>query len=320
MYMKSNVMKILFITFCVSGVLAVEAQSCKDVVATSEAKSVVVQSNVTGCQYRVTSDSGKTVKVYVNSTSGTKCVTVASGGVSETLCPQGTNNQFTSQEPIEVSAESGTTTTAAATTEASTAEITTAATKPGGDSEPKLDGSNVDKKADGKSKTEEKQEKQADSEGKANELQGKQKQPDNKNGDMENHPPAGPQDPNLEEGRIPVPVKLLRRTRDISNTDVTVYYVLEVHEKQQKQPPKVSNEEMVKDSPISPNQSEQHPKNPDESIAAPSKLTQKAKDTANTDDTVYYVLGGYCKAAISLYKVQRIADRLFKEKCAAADT
>ncbi|VDP96292.1 unnamed protein product [Echinostoma caproni] len=223
MYMKSNVMKILFITFCVSGVLAVEAQSCKDVVATSEAQGVVVQSNVTGCQYRVTSDSGKAMKVYVNSTSGTKCVTVASGGVSETLCPQGTKNQFTSQEPIEVSAELGTTTTAATTTEASTAEITTVATKPGGDStKPNPDESEEGKHDDGKQPP-------ADA-GNDNHQPEKQEHPNNSNGVAENQLPAAPKQASpgkiVQEGGEPGSSQLLRRARDTSGTDVTVYYIL----------------------------------------------------------------------------------------------
>ncbi|VDP80223.1 unnamed protein product [Echinostoma caproni] len=96
--------------------LGQDTEICKDVVASNEVESIVVSSNSTGCQYRVITDSGKEVKVYVNTTSGTKCVKVTSNGKSETLCPSGPTNQLTSSSPIEVSADSDTTSPNAPTT------------------------------------------------------------------------------------------------------------------------------------------------------------------------------------------------------------
>ncbi|VDP75467.1 unnamed protein product [Echinostoma caproni] len=94
-----------------------DTQSCKDVVASNEVQKVTVLGSGNGCQYRVKSDSGKAVKVYVNATSGAKCVKVSSDGKSETLCPSGVTNQFVSSSPIEVSANSDTTTSEATATE-----------------------------------------------------------------------------------------------------------------------------------------------------------------------------------------------------------
>ncbi|VDP90701.1 unnamed protein product [Echinostoma caproni] len=155
--------------------------------------------------------------------SGTKCVTVTSGSTLETLCPSGTINQFTSKQPIEISAESG------ATTEASTTGTTTPTTKPGGDSAgPKPDQSGEAKKDGGNSEPEKK--KKTDSEGSSPNPEANEERPENRKGNMVKQPPASPEQaapgPNAEEGKVPVPSKLIRRSRDTSNTDVIVYYVL----------------------------------------------------------------------------------------------
>ncbi|VDP93651.1 unnamed protein product [Echinostoma caproni] len=187
--MNSNIVKILFITFCVSGVIAAEAQSCKEVVATSEAQSVVVQSNVTGCQYRVTSDSGKTVKVYVNI-------------------------------PIEVSAESGATTTQAAATEATTAQTAAPATEPGKDSgHPKPgDPENGNKDGGGVAGTND-------------QVPADQKQPEIPNGAGSQQPSdasqQGSPEGGVKEGSASSSGQLLRRARDTSSTEVMVYYILD---------------------------------------------------------------------------------------------
>ncbi|VDP80661.1 unnamed protein product [Echinostoma caproni] len=249
--MKSKIVKFLVITFCVSVVVDTEAESCEPVIASNDVKSVVVRGSVSGCQYRVSSDSGKAVKVYVNATSGTKCVNVASGGTSEKLCPLSTNNQLISQDAIEVSADLEATTAQTAATEPSTAQTTTSKQESGKDPKP------------------------------PNESKGEKE----KTGKGDSQPPDG-----------------------------------EGEGSQEKQPPEGSNEEMVKESLKSPKEPEQHPKNPDEIVAAPNKLIRSVRDSSNTDVTVYYVLGEYCKPAKLLYKAQRIADRLFKEKCAAAET
>ncbi|VDP78542.1 unnamed protein product [Echinostoma caproni] len=227
--MNFNIVKIVFITFCVSGVLAAEAQSCKEVVATIEAKSIVVQSNVTGCQYRITSDSGKAVKVYVNSTSGTKCVTINSGGTSETLCPSGPKYLFTSKEPIEVSAESGATTTDASATEANTAQTSTPATETGKDSvKPKPAESEEGKKEGANPGTD--GEHPPHNTGKEEQQPAKQEQPGNSNGAGDKQSPAGPQqespEKGVQQGSALSSSQLVRRARDTSSTDVTVYYIL----------------------------------------------------------------------------------------------
>ncbi|VDP82221.1 unnamed protein product [Echinostoma caproni] len=102
-----------------------------------------VLGNGTGCQYRVKPDSGKAVKVYVNTTSGSKCVKVSSDGKSETLCPSGAANQFISSSPIDVSADSDTTSPDASTeptgtvTDPSTTPTDAAPNKPSSDAEGK---------------------------------------------------------------------------------------------------------------------------------------------------------------------------------------
>ncbi|VDP76350.1 unnamed protein product [Echinostoma caproni] len=107
--MNSTIVKKLLITGCISVIVAQDKQSCKEVVPSNEVQKVTVLGSGTGCQYRVISDSGKAVKVYVNATSGTKCVKVSSDAKSETLCPLGVTNQFISSSPIEVSADDNTT-------------------------------------------------------------------------------------------------------------------------------------------------------------------------------------------------------------------
>ncbi|VDP74599.1 unnamed protein product [Echinostoma caproni] len=118
--MKSNIVKFLLITVCISGIVA---ENCEDVTASSDARSFVVKRGISGCQYRVKPASGKSVKVFVNSTSGTDCVYVASGDKSEALCPTGATTTFTSIVAVDKSAESG-----GITTSTSTAEPTAAST------------------------------------------------------------------------------------------------------------------------------------------------------------------------------------------------
>ncbi|VDP45972.1 unnamed protein product, partial [Echinostoma caproni] len=134
-----------------------------------------------------------------------------------------TKNQFTSQEPIEVSAESGTTTTAATTTEASTAEITKPATKP--------EGNAAKPNTDESEKGETEGDKQSpDVTGKNKQQQKDQEHQDNLNGVADNQPPAAPKqasaEKSVQEGSGPGSGQLLRRARDTSGTDVTVYYIL----------------------------------------------------------------------------------------------
>ncbi|VDP78461.1 unnamed protein product [Echinostoma caproni] len=119
--MKSNIVKFLLITVCISGIVA---ENCEELTASSDANSFVVKGGISGCQYRVKPTSGKSVKVFVNSTSGTNCVKVASEDKSETLCPTGKTTTFSSSSTVDVSAESG-----AITTSASTDEPTAASTE-----------------------------------------------------------------------------------------------------------------------------------------------------------------------------------------------
>ncbi|VDP70860.1 unnamed protein product [Echinostoma caproni] len=269
---------------------------------------------VTGCQYRVTSDSGKSVKVYVTSASGTKCVTVTNGSTSETLCPSGTSNQFTSKEPIEISAE------AEATTGASTAETTTSTIEPGGDSAgPNPDGSAEGRKEGGKSESGKKQ--QTDREGEAKKPQVIEKQPDNTEGDVKEQSPASPQQalqgPNVPGGIVPVRSKLIRRSRDTSNTDVIVYYVLggdkndtktvkpgdnvengkpekegnEIPDPQQKEKQSGDPDRAPeKEAPESHKQAAPAPEVQEKNVPDASALLRRARDISDTDVTVYYVL------------------------------
>ncbi|VDP83929.1 unnamed protein product [Echinostoma caproni] len=226
--MKSNIVKLLLVTFCVSGVVDVEAQSCEPVVASNEVQSVVVKGGVSGCQYRVSSDTGKAVKVYVNATSGTKCVIVTSGGTSDKLCPSSAYNQLISQESIELSAESGTTTTQAAVTEPSTAE-TTPKDESGSDEEKPKPGESGDKGKDGEPEAAENQ--NPDKNEKADPEAPGKKVPGDPNGAPENESPESPQkqapDPKVQQQNVPGASPLLRSARDTSSIDVTVYYVLE---------------------------------------------------------------------------------------------
>ncbi|VDP88773.1 unnamed protein product [Echinostoma caproni] len=208
MSMKSNVVKLLLVTFCVSGVVDVEAQSCEPVVASNEVQSVVVKGGVSGCQYRVSSDTGKAVKVYVNATSGTKCVIVTSGGTSDKLCPSSAHNQLISQESIEVSVESGATTAQTAATEPTTVETTTPKKedKPETEEKPNLD-------TNGKGDTQQAQKKKAEDPNEAPEApESSQKQAP---------------DPKVPQQNVPGASPLLRSARDTSSNDVTINYVLD---------------------------------------------------------------------------------------------
>ncbi|VDP65480.1 unnamed protein product [Echinostoma caproni] len=120
--MMSNILKFLFISVCVSVIVAAaqDSQNCEEVIASTEVKSFVIKGAVSGCQYRVQTDSGKLVKVFVNETSGVKCVKVTSGTESDTLCSTGATKQFTSSAPVEVSADSSTTSSETTTVEAPT--------------------------------------------------------------------------------------------------------------------------------------------------------------------------------------------------------
>ncbi|VDP85372.1 unnamed protein product [Echinostoma caproni] len=197
--MKSNIVKILLITVCVSVVVAQNKQSCKEVVASDEVQQVTVLVSGTGCQYLVKSDSGKAVKVYVNATSGTKCVKVSSDGKSDTLCPSGATNQISSSSPIEVSADSDTTSPEETTTP--TEAATESTTTPTGPTDPKSPGES----------------------GKEDPLQDPQGPASGKEGQN-----SGSGTEKIEEA-APLP-GLLRKARANSETnasnDVIVYYVL----------------------------------------------------------------------------------------------
>ncbi|VDP76349.1 unnamed protein product [Echinostoma caproni] len=208
--MKSNVVIILIITFCASEIVAQAAQDCKEVNATTEVQKFVVSSTRTGCQYRVQSESGKAVKVFVNATSGSKCVKASSDGKSETLCPSGPTNQLTSSPPIDMSAVYDTTSsdaTTAPTTEATTkaTEATAPTTKPeteGDDTHSeKAKSSASNKQGTGASSKKESVEK-ADS-----------------------HSSAGDEQERSAVEQDIHDVQHIRLARDTSN-DVTVYYVV----------------------------------------------------------------------------------------------
>ncbi|VDP65478.1 unnamed protein product [Echinostoma caproni] len=124
--MNYNIVNFLLITFYVRDIVA---ENCEVLTATDEAQSFVIKNNITDCQYRVQSNSGKPLKVFVNATSGTDCVKVTSGDKSETLCSTGTTTEFKSSSAIDVSADSVTTTTTTATATITTTP-TTAPTPP----------------------------------------------------------------------------------------------------------------------------------------------------------------------------------------------
>ncbi|VDP88160.1 unnamed protein product [Echinostoma caproni] len=208
--MKSNIATFLLIIICVSSVVA---DNCEEVTASAEANSVIVRSGSKGCQYRVKPDSGKPVKVFVNSTSGRNCLNVASGGKSETICPTGPTTEFTSNSAIDISAETVTSTTADATTIiASTATPSPSPTSPGNKNESEeaepgsKPGVNVQPSPAG---------------------EGVQQHEEEKENKVEDKKAAVKP---LEIHAAPS-VKLVRKTRDASTSarpnDVTVYYMLD---------------------------------------------------------------------------------------------
>ncbi|VDP88347.1 unnamed protein product [Echinostoma caproni] len=202
--MNPDIIKLLLITFCISGI---GAENCEEVTASVDAKSFVVKSNVTGCQYRVKSDSGKAVKVYVNDTSGTNCVKVTIGGQTDTLCPKSSTTAFSSTSAIDVSADSVTTTTATTTV---TPTTTKASSPPASASEGENKGNSKDTSKGNGAVSQE------------GDNDGKEKSKKEKKAIM-------------EMSKMGVPVaganRLMRQARDASTTagsdDVTVYYVLD---------------------------------------------------------------------------------------------
>ncbi|VDP83425.1 unnamed protein product [Echinostoma caproni] len=227
--MKSNIVRILLITVCVNGIVGKspvvgenyftlptkDAQSCKEVVASNEVQKVTVLGSGTGCQYRVISDSGQAVKVYVNTTSGTKCVKVSSEGKYETLCPSGATNQFSSSSPIEVSADSDTTTSEAPTTAAPDA-ATEPNTTPADSPNPKPPGDN-----DQNDQSRDPQKPAAGSQ--QNQASGTDVQPDEQG--ESNH-----QGKKSNEDAVALIPALVRKARANSQTDgsndVILYYIL----------------------------------------------------------------------------------------------
>ncbi|VDP90347.1 unnamed protein product [Echinostoma caproni] len=209
--MKSNIIKLLLIAICISDNVAA---NCEEVTASGETKSFVVKGSGTGCQYRVKSDSGKAVKVYVNETSGTNCVKATSGDRSETLCPKGATTVFTSTSAIDVSADSVTTTTAAATTTVTPTTTPNPIQPPSENGEGKK-GSQKDPGADEKTSKEKGAEPQGDKKN------GKEKSAEENGTSVEKLP---------QEPPIAAASRLMRQARDISTSaasnDVTVYYVL----------------------------------------------------------------------------------------------
>ncbi|VDP90842.1 unnamed protein product [Echinostoma caproni] len=206
--MKSIIIKLLLITFCISDIVA---EKCEEVTASADAKSFVVKRSGTGCQYRVKSDSGKAVKVYVNETSGTNCVKATSGDKFETLCPKGTMTAFTSTSAIDVSADSVATSTSAATT--TVTPTTTEAPKPPPSS--------------GGGETEETHKGQAPSEkGK----EGSQDPERKENAESENHNAASVEMSPMAAAAVPAFKSLIRQAREMPSSagynDVIVYYML----------------------------------------------------------------------------------------------
>ncbi|VDP78541.1 unnamed protein product [Echinostoma caproni] len=207
--MKSKILELLLITIFVSVVVA---ENCEEVTASTETKSFVVKSGGKECQYRVKPNSGKPVKVFVNSTSGTNCVNVVIGDKSESLCPTGPTTEVLSSTAIDVSAETVTNTTAAAST--TVAPVTTPSpspTPPGNknESEEAESGRNPKGKVPTSPAGESVQ------------------NHDNENEHKVADKTAAVQ---LLENRAAPSVKLVRQTRDASTSagpnDVTVYYML----------------------------------------------------------------------------------------------
>ncbi|VDP74601.1 unnamed protein product [Echinostoma caproni] len=224
--MKLNIVKILIITFCVSEIYAQNAQDCKEVIATTEVQKFIVLSSGTGCQYRVKSESGKAVKVFVNATSGTKCVKVSTDGKSETLCPSGPTNQLTSSPPIDVSAVSDTTSSDAttaptieATTKATAAPLPPAKPETGGGDQESENSESSDKQEGDVSLKKESVKKANEKETGSSSGAGVEKKL-NEQDQQEDEQEKSPVKPEKDD------VQLIRLARDTSN-DVTVYYVLD---------------------------------------------------------------------------------------------
>ncbi|VDP65476.1 unnamed protein product [Echinostoma caproni] len=207
--MNNNIVIFLLINYYVSGIVA---ENCEVLTATDEAQSFVIKNNITDCQYRVQSNSGKPLKVFVNATSGTDCVKVTSGDKSETLCSTGTTTEFKSSSAVDVSADSVLTTTTTAPTTVTTPKPAPTPTNPEGTDDKNKEGqkSGTPEDPSGKSKGESqpagKKEVKMSAEEEASE------------GKLQNQ--AGP-----------AAVKqLIRQTRETlknaGSNDVTVYYML----------------------------------------------------------------------------------------------
>ncbi|VDP86850.1 unnamed protein product [Echinostoma caproni] len=205
--MNFNIVIFLLINYYVSGIVA---ENCEVVTATAEAKSFVIKNNITGCQYRVTSDSSKPLKVFVNATSGTDCVKVTSGDKSEMLCSTGAMTEFKSSSSIDVSADSVTTTT----TTPPTTVTTTPTTAP-----PLPNPGEMGEKKD----------KEGTKSGTAG---GPSKEESQRGGEREEETDEGKaESEDLQSQAGPAAVKqLIRQTRDTSrnagSNEVTVYYML----------------------------------------------------------------------------------------------
>ncbi|VDP65477.1 unnamed protein product [Echinostoma caproni] len=231
--MKSTFVEILLVIFCVGGIIAQGEQNCKEVYATKEVQKFGVLASGTGCQYRVKSDSGQTVKVYVNATSGSKCVGVSSDGKSETLCPSGATQQFISNSAIDVSADSDTTssdsTTAGTTPKPTAAPATTPKTDDGAsgkdNSSKNSDAQNAGVQKPAVGTHTEGSQKAIPNEGGANTGAEEEDKKLSKQGNVEG---TGKAIPAVELANNAA--QLLRLARDTSkangSNDVTVYYVL----------------------------------------------------------------------------------------------